>query len=190
LKCIRNGSLFPYLGDVGDEKVYVCPTMQRVARDEYSSGSEFREVARSYGMNASLEDKDLADRGWTRRYYDINGASRTLMFAEQGFVLQSGYNYAFRNTGTAWTEGDLPQLGDPPGNYTRRYARNHDACIDWRGSVTHNPDAGGDQTYEHIGEYHDGRGNCVFCDGHIERIEYDETRFICQGDWEAGRRIE
>jgi len=185
--CVTNGTLFPYVGDRGDEKVYVCPTMLRVARKRFPSDANQRNiVTRSYGMNASLQNSI-----WAKRYFDIAGKSRVIMFAEQGFIrqVQPGYNYALEDTGVNWEDPPFPQ--DPQETGIRRNYRNFDACIDWRGTVPNNPDAtgNGDMTYEHIGEYHAGRGNVVFCDGHVERIKYDDTRFICSGNWDDGARI-
>jgi prepilin-type N-terminal cleavage/methylation domain-containing protein/prepilin-type processing-associated H-X9-DG protein len=162
---VTNGTLFQYLGDTGDEGVYVCPTMLREARKRFSSDQKDI-VSRSYGMNASVNHA---------RYYSVDGASRTMLFADQGFIKQTGYEYALEDTDDTWSD-DEP---DAEGSATVRSHRQIDGCIDWRD--------GDDNTIEHIGEYHDGRGNAVFVDGHVERIEYDDTRYICSGAWEAGR---
>jgi len=184
LSSVTNGVLFPYVGNAGDEKVYVCPTMRRLARKKYKT-DERAIVTRSYGMNAELQKNT-----WRRQYQNIGGPSRTLMFADQGFIKQGGFNYALENTG-----GNLQDRAFP-GSFTkgktywfiRRSYRHYDGCIDWRGRANRMPSgAGGDYTYESIGEYHDGRANCVFCDGHVERIRYQGTRYICSGNWEEGR---
>ena len=172
--CIRNGTLFEYLGDEGDEKVYMCPSMLRLAR-KINSGDRAK-VTRSYGMNGSLQRKVFTD---------IDGASRTIMFADQGFELQGGYEKSL-NDGDDWDDAPLPGAGGAEGYSVCRKARNHDGCIDWKLDLN-DPDS--DNTTEHIGEYHDGRGNAVFVDGHVERIEYDDTRYICSGAWEAGGQV-
>jgi prepilin-type N-terminal cleavage/methylation domain-containing protein/prepilin-type processing-associated H-X9-DG protein len=173
VECVRSGALFRYLGDEGDEAVYVCPTMQRLARPE--------PVTRSYGMNSSIS---------YARYYNIDGASRRIMFADQGFTLQPAYKYSLEDTDISWDDPELPDEDGDPGYYVQRTARNLDGCIDWWGIDPYDRNAPGTGSkYEHIGEYHNGRGNAVFCDGHVERIEYDDTRFICSGNWEAGNRI-
>ena len=180
VKCIRSGSLFDYLGNNGDEVVYVCPSMARIAKQKYKN-DERALVTRSYGMNASLESGI-----WIKKYYNIDGPSRVMMFAEQGFEKQSGYKYGLTDTGKEWTDPDLKNLApDEAGNYVRRYFRNFDGCIDWRGKEDNKSDAGNTK-YEHVGEYHAGRGHAIFCDGHVERIKYDNTRFICVGQWEKG----
>jgi prepilin-type N-terminal cleavage/methylation domain-containing protein/prepilin-type processing-associated H-X9-DG protein len=172
--CVTNGTLWPYLGDAGDEKVYVCPTMSRLARKQFKGDpNEKYIVARSYGMNASL--------GYAA--YNRGGQSRTMLFAEQGFMLKPNYQYAFQNAGSNWQDPAFPQT-PADGTYYRRTYRNNDGCIDWRGYEQWSRDGGTDTTYEHIGEYHDGRGNAVFLDGHVERIHYNGTRYICNGNWE------
>ena len=180
---VRNGALFGYVGNVGDEKVYVCPSMQRLAKRTFKGDGNQRDVVtRSYGMNASLQGSTYA-----RSYASVSGPSRTLMFAEQGFIRQNKYNYALENTGGNLQDNAFPGSPQPNTWYIRRSYRHFDGCIDWRGRDQNRPDGGGDETYEHIGEYHEGRGNCVFCDGHVERIRYQGTPYICRGDWEEGR---
>jgi len=176
IKCIRNGALFNYLGNNGDEVVYVCPSMARIAKKKYKK-DEHALVTRSYGMNASLESGV-----WVKKYYGIKGPSRVMMFAEQGFVKQPDYKYGLTNVGDNWADNEFEDDPDP-GSYVKRSYRNFDGCIDWRGEEDNNSDRGS-KKYEHIGEYHDGRGHAVFCDGHVERIKYDNTRFICSGNWE------
>lgn len=183
IKCIRNGSLFKYVGNDGDESVFVCPTMSRLAKKTFSGKDEKRIVTRSYGMNASLNEHDY----WSKKLNDIKGPSRKVMFAEQGFELK-GYKCSLAD-GVDWSDQALPNINSAaPGTYVQRESRNIDGCIDWRGKVKWKADAGPDK-YEHIGEYHNGRGNAVFCDGHVERIKYELTDYICNGDWENHKPI-
>jgi prepilin-type N-terminal cleavage/methylation domain-containing protein/prepilin-type processing-associated H-X9-DG protein len=181
IRCIHSGSLFNYLGNKGDERVYVCPSMARLAAKKCKG--EKRNVIRSYGMNASLESGI-----YVVKYHGIKGPSRKVMFAEQGFEKQNGYQYALNSNGD-WNDDELPKpdTGDPD-NYIYREHRNIDGCIDWRGKKKWKADAGS-QKYEHIGEYHGGRGHAVFCDGHVERVKYDDTRYICSGQWEDHKRM-
>jgi prepilin-type processing-associated H-X9-DG protein len=39
------------------------------------------------------------------------------------------------------------------------------------------------QTYETIAAYHNGKGNAVFADGHIESLYYSNTWAACNGQW-------
>ncbi len=185
---VTNGTLWRYIGDEGDEGVYVCPTMAAKARDKFSGDADNRdEVIRSYGMNASLSGA---------RLLNVRGQSRKMLFAEQGFEVQEDYVYslaqrrqgnnAYDDTRRLWNDYNLGS-SPSPGTYVIRDHRNCDGCIDWRGRVNWSADGGNDTTYEHIGEYHDGRGNAVFCDGHVERVLYTRTEYICQGNWENGR---
>jgi len=181
LSSITNGVLFRYVGSAGDEAIYVCPTMRRLARKKYKASDERSVVTRSYGMNASLQHNT-----WRREYQHVGGPSRTLMFADQGFVKQKNYNYALENTGAQLHDSAFQ--GRDGTQEVRRSHRNMDGCIDWRGRANRQPSgAGSDYKYESIGEYHDGRGNCVFCDGHVESVRFQGTRYICSGDWEEGR---
>ena len=189
IQCIRHGSLFPYVGNAGDEVVYVCPTMARIARDKYKSSDLHSNVIRSYGMNASLQNNDCQH---AMKYFSIKGGSRVMLFAEQGFIKQKGYQFALTTSdGNGWHDKELPDRdkGGKPGKYIKRDYRNFDACIDWRGKIEHKFDAGGTR-YEHIGEYHGGRGHAVFCDGHVERVKYQDTAYICSGNWDNHKRIE
>ncbi len=181
ISCIRNGTLFDYIGVAGDEGIYVCPSMSRLAKKTFKD--EKRNVTRSYGMNASMQSGIYA-----KRYHRIKGPSRVMMFAEQGFILDSNYQHSLASD-AEWTDPELPEPDpDNAGHYIKRDYRNFDGCIDWRGKVEHKSDAG-NKKYEHIGEYHDGRGNAVFCDGHVERIKYDLTHYICSGNWENHKPI-
>ncbi len=188
IQCIRKGSLLPYIGNNGDESVYVCPTMARLAKKDNTV------VTRSYGMNASLQ----STVEYAIKYFSIDGPSRIMLFAEQGFELQKGYQYSLKDISKSWNDKNLP--GHPQssdhGHYVYRKYRNYDGCIDWRhgGGVAKNGKNGnsfdsGNKKCEHIGEYHGGRGHAVFCDGHVERIKYDNTRYIGSGNWENHKAI-
>ena len=111
------------------------------------------------------------------------------MFAEQGFKVQQGYKYGLSDTTEKWKDPPLGNVDKSKlGYYPARRFRNIDGCIDWRGKDDYHCDSGNDK-YEHIGEYHKGRGHAVFCDGHVELIKYDDTRYICSGNWEEGKKI-
>ena len=179
---VTNGTLFSCLGDTGDEKVYVCPTMQRAVRKHFGGGDERSHVTRSYGMNAWLDHEVC--------HNITNGASRTILFADQGFIKQpTGYKYALENTDVNTGSGfhndywNDDSIEDEAGD--ERICRHFDGSIDWR-RVEGNTI---DNTIEHIGEYHDGRGVAVFADGHVELIGYDYTRYICSGAWEVRQPV-
>jgi prepilin-type processing-associated H-X9-DG protein len=121
-------------------------------------------------MNASL---DYAV------YNRIDGASRMILFADQGFIKQEDYRYALENTDSTWNDPRIVHK-------QQRSSREFDGCIDWKYDLG---DPASANNVEHIGEYHNGRGNAVFADGHVESIAYDDTRYVCSGAWEARQRI-
>lgn len=180
LASVTNGTLFKYVGTAGDEKIYVCPSMKRLARRTYKGSNEKAIVTRSYGMNASLQVNTHA-----RKYQSVGGPSRTAMFAEQGFSKMSGFDYGLTSGGNLQ---DSAFQGKDGTQEVRRSYRNFDGCIDWQGRANRQPSGlGGDYTYESIGEYHHGRGHVVFCDGHVELVRYQGTRYVCSGNWEEGQ---
>ncbi len=168
--CIRNGSLFRYLGDVGDESVYVCPTMLKVARGALKG--EYRNVTRSYGMNPALSND---------QYSDIDGPSRTILFADQGFAVPTNRCLSKTLTGP---DDPIPasSMGKDGDRNYRRFHRGMDGSIDY--------------TVENIGELHGrkpgqgtGMANVIFADGHVERVAHTHTRHVCEGNWEYGQRV-
>ena len=171
--CIQNGSLFNYLGDEGDESVYVCPTMLVKARDVMTG--EYRNVVRSYGMNRALSGV---------KYSDIDGLSRRILFADQGFGLMPGALQSLSNTVVNTSDPNPTDQNE----YEQRFYRGIDGCIDYNRSSTLHAD-----TREYIGELHGrkpgantGTANAVFADGHVERIVYTATTNVCVGNWEYG----
>ncbi len=165
LQSVTNGTLFRYLGGVGDESVYVCPVMMRLAREVGTNpANPGLRVRRSYGMNDALRpgvNNHL-------KFYQIQSPTRTMLFAQQGFQLQtgSGFQRSLRDIRVAQYVTD----DEPTTHGVRRFARNLD------GAIQH--------ALEHIGEYQDGRrGYCVFVDGHVELVPYRNTRDVSLGDW-------
>lgn len=167
--CITNdtgGDLFSYVGGVGDpgvagthgdEIIYLCPTFAAVCGED--------DPYRSYGMNGTLS--------WDF-YHAIPGPTRTILFADQGLDRRSSYSLS--SVGN-WRDPEPPED-------TRAWVRFHrelDGAIDWQ-------DDGG--SFELIGEYHLKGGaeaaNCVFVDGHVERVRYTKTTNVCSGAWGDG----
>lgn len=173
--CIRNGSLFNYLGDAGgDESVYVCPTMALRARQIMAP--DYRTVTRSYGMNSRLSGD---------KYQVIDGLSRTVLFADQGFAVGTRHLKGAAEGGTNPSDGE-PTDTTGGNTYYRRFNRAMDGSIDRSGA----------SNVEDIGELHGskpgqgtGIGNAVFADGHVERITHTLTDYVLLGDWEDGHQI-
>lgn len=177
--CIQQGSLFPYLGDAGDESVYVCPTMALKARSVMTD-SEEQVVTRSYGMNMDLS---------RAVYSNIDGLSRKILFADQGFEQMAGASQYLADTADS-TDDDEPEEG---AEGTQRFSRGIDGSIDFE---TQSGDNKAD-TLEYLGELHGrqpgqdtGMANVIFADGHVEKVGYINTEYVCLGDWEYGQPIQ
>ncbi len=184
--CITNGTLFRYLGDTGDESVYVCPTMAREA-DRTFSVPTFRVTAvRSYGMNRALSGVS---------YRRIDGVSRTIMFADQGLNTMPPATHSLSNR-TVTVSDTVPGVNSI-NPYHRRFFRSIDGSIDRREfNLERTSDSAKADMREFIGEYHGrrpglntGMANVIFCDGHVERVPYTNTLHVCQGNWEYGRPV-
>ncbi len=176
--CIHNGTLFDYLGDAGDESVYVCPTMAMKAREVMTD--EYRNVTRSYGMNMDLS---------YAVYSDIDGLSRTILFADQGFELMPEASQSLKAIAGLPSDTDLTDGSEGP----QRFFRGLDGSIDYKKQSGSNKA----NTIERIGELHGrnpgantGMANVIFADGHVEKVTYTETVYVCDGRWEFGKRVE
>jgi prepilin-type N-terminal cleavage/methylation domain-containing protein/prepilin-type processing-associated H-X9-DG protein len=173
--CIQRGSIFPYLGDAGDESVYVCPTMLLKAREDLNG--DYENVTRSYGMNVKLSNA---------KYSDIDGVSRKMLFADQGFQVGARNLYGAA-TGSPGPSDDDPDDTTSGGTYFQRFNKAMDGCIDYQ--------LGSD--LENIGELHGrnpgqntGMAKVVFADGHVESVEHVNSEYIQDGRWEYGQRVE
>jgi prepilin-type processing-associated H-X9-DG protein len=121
-------------------------------------GTDYDPV-RSYVMNAQVSG---TGRG------DISGASSHVMFADG----------CARRT---LDDEDTTQIAQ----YCMTTETEYDTSLA-RSSVDGELDgtaSGGGYPVESVGTYHDGGGNVVFVDGHVERIYWDDTVDACSGDW-------
>jgi len=165
--CIQNGSLFQYLGENGDESVYACPTMQKVARE--TMNGDQANMVRSYGMNSQLSGAS---------YQDIDGLSRIILFADQGFA-NVGLTECMSLIGGGRDDASPPGgAGTNAATYFQRWGRAIDGSID--------------SGVEYIGELHGNNrmANVIFCDGHVESVSYLNTTNVCSGNWEAGAPVQ
>jgi prepilin-type N-terminal cleavage/methylation domain-containing protein/prepilin-type processing-associated H-X9-DG protein len=181
--CITNGTLFNYLGDEGDESVYVCPTMVRKARSVMTG--EYRNVTRSYGMNTELSNAS---------YMNIDGLTRRMLFADQGFDKLTGALQSLRDAAPVVTAPRNPSDTDLKDGLegTQRFFRGIDGSIDYKKQSGSNKA----DTREYLGELHGrkpglntGMANVVFADGHVEKIVYTNTTYVCEGQWEYGKPV-
>lgn len=177
---ITNGTLWSY---IRDERVYVCPTFKREAERQLQRQAATRTavVMRSYVMNSQLSYANM---------FSIQNASRRLLFADGSLYnrptvpteAQSSYLGLLHTDGRAsflvntWHYNNAPVSSDG----TRFYYRNADGRLEgtqW--SATPAPG----RPYEQVGCLHGGLANCVFADGHIERIAHTNTIAVSAGSW-------
>lgn len=158
LTSITNGSLYSYVGNVS---IYVCPTFIS------SSVCGVSDAVRSYGMNSQISGLST---------YTLSVASRIMTFSDQSPL-----------TTETWDKGTGSTYGLNSGAWTdsstsgRLNNRQMDGMIEARDCHTGLLNIG--QPYEHIGGLHNGCANCVFLDGHVEKIYYTNTISVCDGNW-------
>jgi prepilin-type N-terminal cleavage/methylation domain-containing protein/prepilin-type processing-associated H-X9-DG protein len=177
--CIQNGTLFSY---VGDTRVYLCPTF---AMFKISGRTDF---VRSYGM---------CDKVSGANTYAIVNPSRLLMFSEQSNRLDTGLEFdrfvadgdeSYWYLATAgWAYFSKPPDRVYAGATTygsRRVNISYDGVLDVYSQCT--GWSGPPRVLEHLGAYHDGYANCIFVDGHVERVWAANSNGIavCSGSWE------
>lgn len=159
LNCITNGTLWYFVGQ--NTKVYGCPEFQRKdvcgAKDPLGGNLTFDTTNnypwRSYAMNTALSGASLADFE----------ASKYILFAEI-----SNTNYY---KGVRMAEVNMGEADASP------WAR-------WNGTLTcTNIPASRTYPYENIGLYHNGKGNVVFADGHVEQLTWQVTTNAAYGRW-------
>jgi prepilin-type processing-associated H-X9-DG protein len=158
---ITTGTIWQYTGRSLD--VYLCPSFNRkeitgtVAPDGTTFKHEENPVVRSYTMN-KLAD---GDRVWIG---NIDNASRTLLFADSHTSEQDKID---GKRVCRWG------LKDKPADYWRA----------WDGMLEGEPYLNQPYPYEAVGQYHQGRANAIFVDGHIESITWYDTTNACAGKW-------
>ena len=184
---VTRGAMFRYVGAVGDESVYICPTHSRLARRIMEGDRRY--VTRSYGMNVRLSERRLAN---------LQGGSRTMLFADQGFEDIGQGRHLLSTSEDGHDDPDVPGPNDSHWDrhqfYHRRYNTHVDGAID-----AGRPDDVPQNRREWIGEYHGpragetgengGRANVVFVDGHVEQVAYVHTDYLATGNWEDGQRL-
>lgn len=168
LRCIRNGSLFPYLGDAS---VYLCPTFGK------RSVCRQTDAVRSYVMNSQMSGASL----YTTNSVGNLQPSRIMLFADGGLgrrlpLTASGTNisrYGLVDESTSLPLYDNTYSNGLGAGY---YNRSSDGAL--VGILS------GGLIIEHIGEYHSGNeGNAIFADGHVLKMSYTNTLSICAGSY-------
>jgi prepilin-type processing-associated H-X9-DG protein len=154
--CITNGTLFSY---VTDKRVYLCPTFAIELRKVDSTYIP----ARSYVMNKELNDKNL---------FTLKKGSTTLLFTELNTAKKVEGLSVTANAVVDTTVAALPTDSATLKYYTPKSVDGMIYCAD--GTIPGN---------ETIAAYHNGKGQAVFADGHIEALYYSNTWAACQGNW-------
>ncbi len=153
IACITNGTLYPYARHVG---IYLCPTF---ARRNVCGRSD---AVRGYVMNSQVSEGSIIRRDATRRLLFADGAVTNyiagIRYADTHFLATGG--------ASTWTY-------QGPGEY---YQNSDGKLYGYRASPQSYP-------WECIGHYHSGLANCIFMDGHVEKLHPSNTIAICAGNW-------
>ncbi len=168
LTCITNGTLWQY---VKSTKAYSCPEWIREEivgkKDPWGGdltfGSTNNPPWRCYAMNSQVSDVNIGDIE----------ASKRLLFTELGntnFLEDGTTRIAERN----FTE----KLNYTYSQGSRTEAAGWDGSLSCTERSTSQP-----WPWENVGNYHRGKANAVFVDGHIEKVEWNVTTNACKGIW-------
>jgi prepilin-type N-terminal cleavage/methylation domain-containing protein/prepilin-type processing-associated H-X9-DG protein len=153
--CITNGRLYSY---VADTRIYLCPTFAMA----FAKVKPTATPVRSYVMNWSLNDASI---------YSLRDGSRRMLFTE--------LNVAKTFEGspvTPCTMFEAISAGFP--SFSSAVYKMY-SYFPSDGAMMTN----GATAPETVAAYHNGKGNAVFADGHIESLYYSNTVDICNGNW-------
>ena len=185
LTCIRNGTLYSYVKDV---RVYLCPTYEGKNVGGAATINTWIPTprVRNYGMNYRTDHLNI---------YGIANASRLLLFGEQGLWINAQQEYgkyvaAGPNASVYDLRYDDWNLGlnnsgkpDGPRDYRRRFWMRDGVIDGFQSNSVPGATWSSATPCEHLGAYHDGYANCVFVDGHVEKIWHTNTVAVCDGTW-------
>lgn len=157
---ITNGALWSHARHMG---IYLCPTF---ARKDVCTRSD---AVRSYVMNSQVSAGSITMRGGSKRLLFADGSitrfDKTTQISHTSLIHDGAGNWwdwAWNDTNPKWSE----------------YYRHLDGKM--FGYRTGSPGA---YPWETIGTYHNGRANCIFVDGHVEKLSYTNVENICSGNW-------
>ena len=154
--CTTNGSLYAY---VTDKRVYLCPTFAIELKKVKPAATVV--PIRSYVMNWTLNAANL---------FSLKDGTSRLLFTELNTLkVVDGLTVT---TVCVTDPGTLPANTTSAIYYTPRA---NDGAI-YCATNTLPPTEG-------IAAYHNGKGNAVFADGHIESLYYSNTWAACNGQW-------
>ncbi len=173
--CITNGTLYSYVRDM---RVYICPSFLSYVKA--NGDAQFKGANRSYVMNAyvsgktfftlqseTLEDNDSS--GMSRRVLFADGAYEAKTYTVDGIAVKA--NWGLKDDGAHIITRD--------GHKQYCYYRGSDGMLEYQYDD--------DKQIEFIGDWHRGKGNVVFLDGHTECLDPSLTGAICTGEYEQGQ---
>lgn len=177
--CVVKGTLYSYARDWA---IYVCPTfaLKRIYDRDNRVGSR---AVRSYLMNSAVSYKNVLH---------IGKASRILLFADAALCDRLRIRNETPPSGRQVFYTGLK--GSAPGGYDWNNWNNF-VNWDWSDTARHQHyrqldgelmGSGTNATglvLEGTGDYHEGKGNAVFLDGHVRRIKPTDTLPACVGDY-------
>jgi prepilin-type N-terminal cleavage/methylation domain-containing protein/prepilin-type processing-associated H-X9-DG protein len=153
--CITNGTLYPY---VTDKRIYACPTFVR----DFTAINKTRVPVRNYVMNWNLNWKNI---------YTVKNGSKIMLFTELNHSQQFEKTTVTLNWILSGLDNSFPAVSASEKMYSTRCT---DGALENTGSAT---------PLEAIAAYHNGKGNVVFADGHIEYLSYTNTTDTYNGNW-------
>ncbi len=173
---IRNGALFPYIEDV---RVYICPSFKRYVK-EYGD-PKFQDAKRSYVMSSHISGSRflrLSSSGMSRRMMFADGAYEAKSYkAEDGHIITATWGFKDDNS----TDIIVRRWNNIDHNLYYYY-RGSDGMLEFEYDNT-----SGNQK-ELIGDFHHGKGNVVFIDGHTECLSPLFTEDVVLGKYEPGQK--
>jgi prepilin-type N-terminal cleavage/methylation domain-containing protein/prepilin-type processing-associated H-X9-DG protein len=162
LTCITNGALWAYVGKT--PKVYACPEWQK---------GDVRGKLDPLGLQLTTTTNNFPWRCYAMNR-SISGASIGRIEASKRVIFTEVSNTNFLN-GVQISSRCMMT------NYTgQSQTLEEDA---WDGSFSCTSVGTNAHSYENIGLYHNGKGNVVFADGHIERLTWNVMTNACVGIW-------
>lgn len=151
--CVTNGTLWKYTGE--SMRVYLCPTFARseVCGTKAPDGTTFNVSNAAVRSYAMNTQLSWAD------VVGMANASRYLLFADMSETNRMGST-------------NIAYLGMKNNN-----------TIAWKGALYGTPYPGQQYPYRAVATFHDGKGNAVFLDGHVESLSWTDTTNACAGRW-------
>jgi len=155
-RSITNGTIWDYTGHAAN--IYSCPTFLKVVgtTDPWGGALTFRNISGVYGLRTYGMNSQVSDA----RISDLEPSKR-LLFADM--------TESRRPTGYA---SDIA---------SRCMKDNNQWAVD--GELIGLRVPGQAYPYEAIGTYHNGKGNVIFVDGHVESLLWSQTTNACSGNW-------